>query len=120
MTDDKNDMIPGNMENKLPASLDEHLRAVIREKTLEEFRQQLPVEFLSDATEGLNQVKDGKQLESVLHQLNQQMHHHLEHKKIRKRKNAIGDLSWTYWTIVIVFLLIVVGFILIRMILQKS
>jgi uncharacterized membrane protein YgcG len=120
MTDDKNDMIPGDMEKKLPASLDKHLRAVIREKTLEEFRQQLPAEFLSDASEGLSQMKDEKQLESVLHQLNHQMRHHLDHKKIRKRKNSIGDLSWTYWTIFIVILLIVIGFIVIRMMLQKA
>jgi hypothetical protein len=48
------------------------------------------------------------------------MRHHLDHKKIRKRKNSIGDLSWTYWTIFIVILLIVIGFIVIRTMLQKA
>lgn len=115
MPEETNDMIPP--ENKLPASLDSHLRTIMPEKELKHFREQLPAEFLSDASEGLNHLRDAKQLESVLEQLNRQMHRQLAYKKT-KRRRSIGDLSWSYWAIIIIFLLIFVGFILIRMLLR--
>jgi hypothetical protein len=118
MTDDTNDMIPSDSEKKLPASLDSHLRSIIQEKNLRSFREQLPGDFVADASEGLDQLKDKKQLESVLKQLNQQMHQQLKHKKVHKRKHSIGDLSWTYWAIIIIFLLTIIGFVVIRMLLH--
>jgi hypothetical protein len=119
MTDETNDMIPADPEKKLPPSLDIHLRAVLKDMDLNNFREQLPEEFLSDAVEGLDHVKDAKQLESVLQQLNQQMHLHLKHKKIRKQRHPIGNLSWTYWAIIIIFLLTITGFVVIRMLLHQ-
>jgi hypothetical protein len=118
MTEESNDMVPADPEKKLPASLDRHLRGIIPEKDLEQFREQLPAEFLSDASEGLSDLKDAKQLESVLQQLNYQMHQHLIHKKTHKKRRAIGDLSWAYWAIIIIFLLTIVGFVVIRMLLR--
>ena len=118
MTDEKNDMNPADPRKKLPASLDKHLRAIIPEKDLNQFREQLPAEFLSDASEGLDQVEDTKQLESVLQKLNQQMHQHLAHKKTHKKRRSIGDLGWTYWAIIIILLLSIVGFVVIRMLLH--
>lgn len=106
-------------ENRLPDSLDDHLRMMMAEKELKSFREQLPEEFLSDASEGLNQLKDTKQLESVLRNLNQQMHRQLAHKKVYKGKRPIGDFSWNYWAIIIILLLSIVGFIVIRMFLHK-
>ncbi len=117
MSEEINDM--NHPENKLPDSLDDHLRTIMEEKELNRFREQLPAEFLSDASEGLNQLKDTNQLESVLRNLNQQMHRQLAHKKVHKRKKSIGDLSWGYWAIVIILLLSIVGYIVIRMFLGK-
>jgi len=116
MTEEKDDMNPD--EKKLPVSLDNHLRAIMAEKDLNHFREQLPSEFLSDASEGLAQLKDSKQLESVLDQLNKQMHYQLSHKKTHTKRRSIGDLSWTYWAIIIVLLLTIVGFVVVRMLLH--
>jgi hypothetical protein len=116
MTEETNDMIPP--ENKLPPSLDNHLRAIMANKELNRFREQLPAEFLSDASEGLGQLKDTKQLESVLQHLNQQMHHQLGHKKTHKKRRSIGDLSWSYWAIIIILLLVIIGYGVIRMLLR--
>src|ERR1700682_6035172 len=112
MTEETNDMNPP--ENKLPASLDSHLRAIMEEKELNRFRDQLPAEFLSDASEGLGQLKDTKQLESVLQHLNQQMRHQLGHKKAHKKRRSIGDLSWSYWAIIIILLLTIAGYVVVR------
>lgn len=119
MEKETNDNKPEDSEKKLPAQLDIHLRAIMQEADLKDFHKQLPAEFLSDASEGLHHVNDTKQLESVLQQLNQQMHQHLQHKKIHKRTHHIGNPSWTYWAIIIVLLLTIVGFIIIRMLLHR-
>jgi hypothetical protein len=116
MSEEMNDM--NHPENRLPDSLDEHLRLMMEDGELNRFREQLPAEFLSDASEGLNQLKDTKQLESVLRSLNLQMHHQLAHKKVHKRRRSMGDLSWSYWAIVIILLLCIAGFVIVRMLMH--
>ena len=118
MAEETNDRIPADPDKKLPASLDIHLRNIMHDKNLNQFRDQLPAEFLSDASEGLDHVNDKKQLDSVLQQLNKQMHQHLKPKKVHKRRHYIGNLSWTYWAIILIFLLTIIGFIIVRMLLH--
>jgi hypothetical protein len=113
MNEEINDI--GHPENRLPETLEDHLRRIMAEMELNQFRQQLPAEFLTDASEGLSQLKDNKQLESVLRNLNAQMHRQLAHKKVHKRKKNIGDMSWTYWTIIIILLLSIVGYVIVRL-----
>jgi hypothetical protein len=116
MTEETNDMI--SPENKLPESLERHLRQLMPDRELDSFREQLPSEFLADASEGLDHLKDSKELETALQQLNQQMHYHLLHKKSQKRRLSFEDLSVSFWAILIVILLIFAGFFIIRMLLQ--
>ena len=117
MTEERNDKKPKN--NKLSTSLNTHLRTLMAEKELNRFREQLPAEFLSDASEGLGRVNDTKQLENVLQNLNQQMHHQLGQKKRHKKIKSIGDLSWSYWAIIFILLFTVAGYMIIRMLLHK-
>ena len=119
MEEKKNDKIPVDPEKKLPASLEKHLRGIIPESDLHHFREQLPAEFLSDASEGLHHIRDGYPLDSVLNQLNQQMHHQLSHKKTYRKRRVAGNPTSTYWAIIIIIFLAVVGFMLIRMTLKK-
>jgi hypothetical protein len=119
MTEETHDMLPEDPGKKLPASLDSHLRTLIPEKDLDYFREQLPAAFLEDATEGLGHLPDTNQLESVLLQLNQQMHQQLNPKKTHKRRRSAWDPSWTYWAILIILLLTIAGFIVIRILLYR-
>jgi len=105
-------------EKKPSHSLDDHLRTMMAENELNRFREQLPAEFLSDASEGLNELKDDKQLESVLRNLNMQMHRQLSHKKVHKSRRTIGDMSWSYWAILIILLLGIAGYIIVRMLMH--
>ena len=116
MTDEAKDMFPP--EKKLPTSLDQHLQTIMADKELISFREQLPTEFLSDASEGLNQVKDAKQLESALQHLNKQMRQQLANKRISKRRISIWHVSWFYWIVIIIFLLCFTGYLIIRMLLR--
>src|SRR5450432_990222 len=119
MNNETNDMIPDDPGKKLPASAREQLRANIPDGDLNQFRDQVPAEFLSDAAEGLDQVKDARQLDFILKQLNKQMHHQLTHKKSKRKRHSIANLSWTYWAIILIFLLTIVSFILVRMTLKN-
>ena len=105
--------------NQLNNSLDSHLRTLMADRELKNFREQLPTDFLSDASEGLGHLNDTKQLESVLQNLNQKMHHQLEHKERHRKIKSIGDLSWNYWAVIFILLFAVAGYIVIRMLLQK-
>ena len=62
MHEETNDKIPENPGKSLPGPLDIHLRNIMAVQNLDSFREQLPAEFLSDASEGLGQVKDARQL----------------------------------------------------------
>ena len=121
MKNDANDMIPADDHGKkLSPALDSHLRKLMQEKNLKQFSDQLPVEFLEDASEGLGQVKDSVQLDTVMKQLNRQMKKQLSLRKVRGRTTPVRDLSWTYWAVIIIFLLTVITFIIIRMFIRNS
>lgn len=118
MSEETNDM--NHPEKRRPDALDDHLRMMMADAELNQFREQLPAEFLSDASEGLDQLKDTKQLESVLRNLNLQMHRQLTQKKVHKRKKFVGDMSWIYWAIIFILLLCIVGFVIVRMLMHKA
>jgi hypothetical protein len=119
MKDETNDMIPGDPVNKISTLLDGHLSPLMRKEELKDFKEQLPGDFVEDASEGLDLLKNKKKLESDLNLLNRQLLRTLGNKKTRKSSHSIGNLSWTYWAIIIVFLLTITGFIIIRMLLQR-
>lgn len=111
-------MIPLDPEKKITRLLENHLHTILEERDLKDFREQLPVDFVKDASEGLDQIKNKAQLEAVLKQMNQQLHYQLREKKTPKRTHPIWDLSWTYWAIIVILLLTIAGFIVIRMLLH--
>jgi hypothetical protein len=114
MAEETNDMKPADPGKNLPPSLDRQLRALLPGKDLDIFRDQLPDAFLADASEGLDQIRDASQLDSVLKQLNHQMQRQLGHKKKHSKRRSTGDLGWTYWAIIIILLLTICAYIVIR------
>ena len=108
-------MIPDRPDSNLPDSLDIRLQAMLNELNQKPSTEKLPAAFLTDATEGLHQVKDEKELATVIQKLNKQMQLHLTHVKTKRLKRSIGNLNWTYWAVVLIILLVVIGFIVIRM-----
>jgi hypothetical protein len=116
MSEEKKDMIPPN--KKFPVSLENHLKNIIPENDLEQFHEQLPAAFLSDATEGLHEIQNAKHLESVLQYLNQQMHRQLTGKRKHKKKIAIGSLSLSYWALITILLLVFVAYFVIHLLLH--
>ncbi len=118
MSEEKNDMNAGGPGKKLPPPLDKRLRALLHEKELSHFRNQLPEAFLSDASEGLNQVADDNQLDGILHKMNHQMRQQLVRKKKKTGRRSFSEFSWSYWAIVIILLLCICGYLVIRLLLH--
>ena len=77
-------------------------------------KQMADSQFMNDAIEGLEEVKNKKDLSSFVNQLNTNLHKQLEKKKKRKQKRALKDQPWLYLAIVILLLLIVICFIVIK------
>lgn len=77
-------------------------------------------EFLNDAVEGLQQVKNPRSMQSYVEELNAAMQKSLEKKKNRRQRlrNRLKDEPWTYLAIVVVVALCIVAYVVIRQILH--
>ena len=77
-------------------------------------------EFLNDAVEGLQQVKNPRNMQSYVEELNAAMQKSLEKKKKRRQRlrNRLKDEPWTYLAIVVVVALCIVAYVVIRRILH--
>ena len=114
--DKSNKMKPEN-KIKLDLLTLEQLRAANTDKI--NSGDHLPDEFLTDAKEGLTDFESSEQLNVVLKQINHQMHQQLKTKKPHKLHRKVWDLTWTYWTIVIILILTITAFMVIRLFLKK-
>lgn len=70
--------------------------------------------FENDALEGLQTVKDKKDLEEYVSQLNKELNAYLQQKKQRRDRRKIKDVPWSYLAIVLVLLLIIIAYFVIQ------
>ena len=91
------------LQDRLPAEKKHEV-----EKTLAES------EFTSDALEGLQQVKDKKQIAYMVEALNRDLKKKVEKKKQRRERLKLKDQSWLYLAILIFILLIILSYIVIH------
>jgi len=70
-------------------------------------------EMMNDAVEGLEKLKN-TDVSAVVKQLNKNLHKQLNKKRSKKIKRGIKDLPWLYFTIVLVLIIILIGFIVIK------
>jgi anti-sigma factor RsiW len=78
-------------------------------------------EFLNDAVEGLQQVKNPRNMQAYVEELNAAMQKSLEKKKTRRQRlrSRIKDEPWTYVAIILVLALCIVAYVVIRQIQHK-
>jgi Predicted membrane protein len=77
-------------------------------------KQMTDSEFVNDALEGLEEIKNKKDLSLFVEQLNADLHKQLDKKKKRKQKRALKDQPWLYLAIVLLLLIIIICFIVIK------
>jgi len=71
-------------------------------------------DMASDAVEGLENMKEKKNLQQYVDQLNKNLQSQLQKKKQRKNKMRLKQYPWIYLTIVIILLLCIIGFFVLR------
>ena len=70
--------------------------------------------FENETLEGLQAVKDKKDLEAYVGQLNKELNVYLQQKKDRRDKRKIKNIPWAYLAILLVLVLIVIAYIIIQ------
>lgn len=83
-------------------------------------KKMLGSEFNDDAMEGLQQIKNKKDISSLVEQLNRDLHKRLDKKKKRREKLRFKGQPWLYIAIVIILLLIVLSYVVIHRMLQQE
>jgi type II secretory pathway component PulF len=75
-------------------------------------------DFFQDAVEGLENLKDSGKLQSHLDQLKRELQLQLKQNKSKRKRGRIQEYPWIYFTIVLILIIAIVGFLLIRQFLQ--
>ena len=71
-------------------------------------------DFMNDAVEGLENIKNKKHLEKLVEQLNTDLHAKLEKKKLRKERRKLKEYPWILITLVFIIVMVVVAWYIIN------
>ena len=74
-------------------------------------------ELMNDAIEGLQGVKDKKDIQLYVDQLNASLQKSLQKKKHRREKRKFKDNPWSYLAILVIVLLCIAAYFIIRRVL---
>jgi hypothetical protein len=71
-------------------------------------------DFMNDAIEGLQRIKDKKDIQPYVEQLNKKLQQLLEKNKQRRQKRRIREYPWIYFTIILILVICIIGYFVIR------
>ena len=77
-------------------------------------------DFDADAMEGLEEIKDKKQISYMVDALNRDLKKRVEKKKQRRAKMTLKDQTWLYVAVVIIIVLIVISYMIIHRMLRNG
>ena len=77
-------------------------------------KQMASSDFVSDAMEGLQQIRNKRSIDDYVDELNRQLHKQVSAKKQRKEKRKLKDNRWIVIAVVIVLGLCILGYAMIR------
>ena len=71
-------------------------------------------DFINDAVEGLQEIKPTKNLQIYVEQLNKDLQKQVIKNKSRRLKRRIKDQPYTYFAIILILLLVIIGYIVLK------
>lgn len=77
-------------------------------------KQMADDEFMNDAVEGLENFKDKKDMLLLVQQLNEDLKKQTQKKKQKKEKRKLKEQPWLYFTIILILLLAIIGYVIIK------
>ncbi len=120
------------MSNDLKNILANLNKDIEQEKLLEYLNRQLPVqeqhelekqlnddEFMSDAMDGLEQLHNKADVPLLVKELNSGLKKQLDNNKNKRNRRDVMKDSWIYYTVVVLLLLAVIGFVVIKMFMKE-
>jgi hypothetical protein len=75
--------------------------------------------FMSDAMDGLQELKQQADVQLIVDKLNHGLKKQLDSNKKNRAKRIIKNEAWIYYTVVLLLLLASIAFIVIRMFINK-
>lgn len=90
------------------------------EKKHEVEKQLADSDFDADAMEGLQEIKDKKQISYMVEALNRDLKKRVEKKRQLREKLKLKDQSWLYIAVAIIILLIILSYFIIHRMMQKG
>ena len=70
--------------------------------------------FTNDAIEGLQGLKNKKDINRLVKDLNRQLHQHIQDRKKHKEKRRIKEDPWVYLAIVLILVLAIISYIIVK------
>jgi anti-sigma factor RsiW len=70
-------------------------------------------DFMNDAAEGLENVKDKRDINVFVEQLNRDLYKKLLRKRFKKRKRKIVHQRWVYAAIILILAIVIAGWLMI-------
>ena len=107
--------IPGKEDDDEQERLLDYLHHNMSDESQHAFERKMEDdEFMSDAVEGLQEVKNQQHLQLLIQQLNNDLKKQTSKKKKRKSQRKIKEQPWVYFTIILLLFLIIIAFIVIK------
>jgi ATP-dependent Zn protease len=93
----------------------DYLSGKLSQQEKHEFeKKMIDSEMLNDVVEGLEKLKNKKDISTLVEQLNTNLKKQLEKKKSKKLKREIKNLNWIYFSIILILILILIGFLIVK------
>ena len=70
--------------------------------------------FESEAIEGIQKVKNQKELQAYVDQLNKDLHSYISQKRQRREKRKIREAPWAYLAVFLILILIIIAYFVIQ------
>lgn len=93
----------------------DYIAGSISQKDLHEVEKSMAdSDFVNDAIEGLQQVQNKKNLDTVVEQLNNDLNRKIRQKNIRREKRKLKDQPWIYFSLILLLLLVTVAWFILH------
>lgn len=115
MSDDLKDILSNLNKDIEQEKLLDYLNKKLSAADAHEVEKQMADDaFMNDAVEGLEQFKNKKNLTLLVEQLNNDLKKQTAKKKLKKEKRKLRDQPWLYFTLVLLLILVVIGYVLVK------
>jgi hypothetical protein len=120
MNNDLLNILPDNSNGMNDQKLMDYLEGKLSgEEKYEVEKWMADNEIAGDAVEGLQNIKDKKNLQQYVDQLNKNLQAQLRKKKHHRLKMRPKEYPWIYFTVVLILLLCIIGYFVLRQFLLK-